>query len=74
MDETRKRRFTVKLKAWICALLIALFALPVLAQDSASHTVAFDGFSFNFPASLATGVSITQYPGDPDHARPTGRS
>ncbi len=55
----------MRLKTWIYALLIALLALPVLAQDSTSHTVAFDGFSFNFPSTLATGVSITRYPGDP---------
>ncbi len=55
----------MKLKVWIYALLIALLALPVLAQDSATHTVAFDGFSFNFPASVASGVNVTRYPGDP---------
>ena len=55
----------MKRKVWLYALLLALLALPVLAQDNATHTVAFDGFSFNFPASVASGVNITRYPGDP---------
>ncbi len=55
----------MRLKTLFYALLVALFALPVLAQDSTPQTVAFDGFSFSFPSALATGVNITRYPGDP---------
>jgi heat shock protein HslJ len=53
-------------------LCLALFALPVLAQDSA-NTITFNNFSFNFDSSLASSVNVTQFPGDaPDLAQPGG--
>ena len=49
----------------LLSLIVALGAFPALAQESVTHAVTFDGFSFNFPDSLATNVNITQYAGDP---------
>ena len=50
---------------FIVFVLVALFALPALAQDSATHTVSFDGFSFSFDQSVGTNVNITRFAGDP---------
>jgi heat shock protein HslJ len=62
----------VKFKLFMLALFLALFALPVLAQDNA-NTVTFNSFSFSFDSALATSVNITQFPGDaPDVQQPGG--
>lgn len=54
-------------------LLSALALLPVLAQNGATNTVSFNGFSFNFDSSLGENVNISQYPGDPvDLEQPGG--
>lgn len=47
----------------LLSLMLALMAFPALAQE-VTHTVAFDSFSFAFPHTLATNVSITQHAGD----------
>lgn len=57
------------MKSKLLVLLIALLAMsaiPAFAQgdDSTTHHIAFDGFSFSFDALVANNVSITQYPGD----------
>lgn len=57
---------------FIVLLLVALFALPVLAQDSASHTISFDGFGFTYDSSVGTNVSITSIPGDPPDVEQMG--
>jgi heat shock protein HslJ len=43
----------------LCLLLAAV--VPAFAQDSATNTMTFNGFSFAFPDSLATNVNVTQF-------------
>ena len=57
----------MKFKSRLLVLLLALGALgvfPALAQTSTSTPVAFNGFSFSFPSTLASNVNIIQTPGD----------
>jgi heat shock protein HslJ len=62
----------LKIKFIVLGLCLALFALPVLAQDSA-NAITFNNFSFSFDSSLASNVNITQFPGDPpDLEQPGG--
>ncbi len=61
----------MKFKILLLMLMLALFAAPAFAQNS--NFVAFDGFSFSFPSSVASNVSIAQYPGNPPtQAQPGG--
>ena len=55
----------MRVKAILIGLALLLAVTPALAQDSSTHTVAFDGFRFNFDEALAAHVNITQYAGDP---------
>lgn len=58
---------------FIALALLALSAFPILAQDGATHSVTFDGFSFSYPSSLAANLNITEIPGDPtDLEQPGG--
>jgi hypothetical protein len=52
-------------RVFIVVMLLALLAVPALAQEDNTHTVSFDGFWFTFDAGLAQNVHITQRPGDP---------
>ncbi len=52
------------------ALFLALGVFSAAAQESMTHTVAFDGFGFDFDPALAANVNITQYPGDPAEIGP----
>jgi hypothetical protein len=47
------------------SLLLTLGLLPALAQDDASHTVAFDGVGFTMDSSFGDNVEIESYAGDP---------
>ncbi len=68
----------MKSKLLILVLLLALCALPVLAQDTTQqagtiNVVSFNGFNFTFDSVLATNVNISQFAGDPaDLAQPGG--
>ncbi len=53
----------MRLRILLVAGILALFALPVLAQES--NSIAFNGFSFSLPTNVATNISITQFAGDP---------
>jgi heat shock protein HslJ len=58
---------------FVVLLVVALFAFPALAQDNATHTVTFDGFSFSYDSSIAPNVNITLFAGDPpDLEQPGG--
>jgi hypothetical protein len=46
-------------------LILALAAVPALAQEGEPHTVSFDGVSFSFDPSMGSNVTISQIPGDP---------
>ena len=46
-------------------LLLALSAFPGLAQNSTTHTVSFDGFSFSYESSLSSTLNIAEIAGDP---------
>lgn len=54
----------MKIKILLLFSLLALGVFPVLAQDSATNTVSFNGISVSFPSSLATNVNVIQYPGE----------
>ncbi len=54
----------------VIALLLAV--TPALAQDSTTHTVAFDGFRFSFDDAIASHVTIQHYPGDAPEIGPGG--
>jgi heat shock protein HslJ len=43
----------------VCLLLVAV--VPAFAQDDATNTITFNGFSFSFPSSLATNVNVSQF-------------
>lgn len=45
--------------------IIGLFSLPAFAQETETHTVSFDGFSFTYDAAVAQNLNIWRYPGDP---------
>lgn len=45
----------------ILPLALALFALPVLAQETDTHSAGFDGFTFRYDSSVATNLSIRSY-------------
>ncbi|MBC7870379.1 MAG: META domain-containing protein [Chitinophagaceae bacterium] len=65
----------MKFKSGLLVLFIlSIFVLfPAMAQNGATNTVSFNGFSFNFDSSLGTNVNISQYPGDPiDLEQPGG--
>ena len=62
----------VKFKITILLALLALCAFPVLAQDMATNSVSFNGFSFTFDPSIATNVNIMQVAGDPVDAQQPG--
>jgi hypothetical protein len=63
----------VKFKLVGFMLLLALCALPVLAQENTINSVSLNGISFSFDSSLATNVNILQNPGDPvDYEAPGG--
>lgn len=57
---------------FIVFVLVALFAFPVLAQDSVAHAVTFDGFTFTYDSSIAPNVNITQFAGDPPDLQQPG--
>ncbi len=46
-------------------LWVLMLSIPVLAQDSTTHTVTFDGVSFMYEAALGENVNILQVAGDP---------
>lgn len=52
-----KRKFAVLL------LVLLATAVPALAQDGRTHTVAFDGVRFSYDAALAGGVAISTQAG-----------
>lgn len=54
----------------LIVLLLALLAVPALAQEEGLHRVSFDGFSFAFDDALATNVNIWGYPGDSQDVMP----
>ncbi|MEW6581077.1 MAG: hypothetical protein AB1435_18050 [Chloroflexota bacterium] len=54
----------------VIALLLAV--TPALAQDSTTHTVAFDGFRFSFEDTVASRVTLQHYPGDAPEIGPGG--
>lgn len=63
----------MKLRSLILVVLAALCAFPAFAQDSATHSVVFDGFGFSYDSSLAATLNITEIPGDaPDVEQPGG--
>ena len=49
---------------FVITLLLAT-GLPVYAQGGDTHTIAFDGFSFTYDATLGTEVNISQVAGQP---------
>lgn len=49
---------------WLLLVLLALCALPTLAQETDSNSVSFNGFSFSFPNSVASSVNIAQVAAD----------
>ncbi len=52
---------------------VATAALPALAQDATTNSVAFNGVGFQFDSSWATSVNIRQFAGDPtDLEQPGG--
>jgi hypothetical protein len=56
----------MRFKSLILILLFTLAATPALAQTNpAPMRVSFDNFAFSFEPGLATGVAISQVPGDP---------
>lgn len=64
----------MKTKLMVLALLLlALSALPALAQDGLTNSVTFNGFSFSYDLTLATNLDIAIYAGDaPDLQAPGG--
>jgi len=56
---------TMRRKLALLVLVLALAALPALAQEDELHTVSFDGISFSFDPSMGSNVTISQIPGDP---------
>lgn len=62
----------MKMKVFVALLLLALVALPVMAQDGMNN-VSFNGISFAFDPALASNVNISTFPGDPvDVQQPGG--
>ncbi|MEO8607798.1 MAG: hypothetical protein ABI690_07960 [Chloroflexota bacterium] len=56
----------MRTKILIFTLLLAVFALPVFAQDSApAIPISFSGFGFEYPSYIGPNVNISWYPGDP---------
>lgn len=51
-------------KGLLLVLLLALCALPTLAQDTTSSSVSFNGFSFVLPSEVAGNVNIAQVAGE----------
>jgi hypothetical protein len=54
---------TMQTKIAVFLLILLATAFPVLAQDGATHTVAFDGLRFSYDAALAGGVAISAQSG-----------
>jgi hypothetical protein len=54
-----KRRLSLLL------MLLVVWIVPVMAQDSVLNIVKFNDFSFGYDSAMATGVNIYQFPGDP---------
>jgi hypothetical protein len=56
----------MRTKILLLTLLLALFAMPVFAQENAPGTsVSFNGFAFEYRSFLGPNVNISWYPGDP---------
>lgn len=55
----------MKARSLLLILLLSLFSLPVFAQESGTHDVTFDGFSFSYDDALAQNLNVWRYPGDP---------
>lgn len=55
----------MRAKAILIGLALLLAVTPALAQESTTHTVAFDGFRFSFDEALARNVNISQHVPDP---------
>lgn len=56
----------MRIKLLLLTLLLALFSMPVLAQENAPGTaVSFNGFTFDYRSHLGPNVNISWYPGDP---------
>ncbi|MBZ0281083.1 MAG: hypothetical protein K8L97_10100 [Anaerolineae bacterium] len=63
----------MKYKLIVLVLLLAMLGIiPTLAQETATHNVSYNGFSFSLDGSLANNINITQYPGDPAELGPGG--
>ena len=48
----------------VIVVVLALFALPVFAQENDTNTVTFNGFSISFSDELATNVNVAQVAGE----------
>jgi hypothetical protein len=63
----------MKSRMLILSVIVMMSVSPVWAQESATHRVTFDGFSFSFDSALAANVNIVPVPGDPlDYEAPGG--